>query len=1763
MRKMIRMTLSVMLAVLLILGALPIAASAADTSGTCGSGVNWEYSGGTLSITSSKSGGGTMDNYTASSDPPWVSYTNSITKITVKGVKKIGNYAFYGMKNLTSVEFKNDTDGSGNELSTNQLTNIGTYVFSFCSSLTELTFPKNLDGIGQHAFKDSGVTKLTFKGSSLSSAGSGTRQAFRSHSGMEIHVPDGFKLNKVAVTPEKYGSEPFYKNFVCYTDSSDKASVYWLDDDGSVLAGETVSAGTTPEYTDELEEKEDGAEFDHWDPTPSAVSANTLNKYTAVYTIPEYTVTWKNYNGTVLETDENVQKGTTPEYNGQTPFKPHPDANKHYAFSGWDPSVAAITGNTTYTAQFTECDNDPVSYVNANGEAQPQITAYKELRDDMASYALDDSYSSWWIVNSDVTVNTRITMDGDINLLLCDGATLNAPKGITVNDNNSLTVWQQSGGTGALEINDNQVDNDNAGIGRAGQWGNSGEITINGGVLTVTGGSNGAGIGGAYEGTAGEVTINGGNITATGKEFGAGIGGGMGVSGTVTINGGTVTANGGSEGGAGIGGGDYDSGTVTITGGTVTATGGYTGAGIGGGENGAGIVTITGGTVTATGGKCAAGIGSGYFERYNEDYNNLPSTVSISGGEITAAGGDQDTSSTQYPSGNIYYYHEKAGAGIGSGGRDGNDISISLSGGTITATKGDNSVGIGTGYDDGSNCAVTLTWTDDTKEDMSVTSDSYKGTVTFQNKFKDENVEGALYDPDTEFENSALDNSKLKPAYASAWQILAYRLKKGTEATITLDQDCIAGEDDAALELPYDRTVTLDLNGYTIDRNLDSQVSEGSVIILNDYSNLTIIDSKGGGVITGGNAANPGGGAILNNGTLTINGGTFKNNQAYQGGAIMNKGALTINGGTFTNNTATDEYGNGGAIYTVFEMTMNDGVITENSVTGSNAKGGGAIYSEYNLTINGGSVTDNSTYVGNGGVYVESSCDLSVSGAPVIKDNTSHGESNDLYIRQDKKINISDTLANDAEIGIRVANPQNEPVFTSGLNENGSADSFFSNWYGYGIETNNSGEAYLVHGVYNITVEDTKHGTVTADKETAHASDNVILTVTPDDDCELVSFTVKDTQDNEIGLEQTTDGYRFAMPADDVTVSAVFICDPIGYVDANGIQQDAITDYEIVKSDTETMSAGWYVVKENITNENRISVSGDVDLLLCDNAELTVSKGISVNSGNSLTIWRQSGDTGELTAGAATDSYNAAIGGNSGKNSGSITINGGNITATGSKYAAGIGGGNKHIGTVTVNAGNVTAQGGYHAAGVGGGTQGLATVTVNGGIVNATGGDGGAGIGAGYNNSYLTYKALNITINGGNVIATGGSGASDIGCGKNTTYGSCAININGGTVVADTSGIKSKDTGSKQGSIKLNWTDESKDTMSLTSASYSGAVTISKHFKDENGTIYYPTDSADTSALANQTLTPYKSKFAYHSLTLKGDIGVNYYLDLSAEELAQGVRVDFAWNGKSDSVTFNSESTAETRECVVGMYKATCFVYAAEMNDEITATITIGNDTEPIETDIYKVRDYADVIIANEDNKYSDELITLVKTMLNYGAGAQTQFDHNTDNLANSGVNYELVGLTEDEIRDIDRDVPDKNSMNSCLANEGIEYYGYSLILKTKTTLRFYFKKGSADYNKLVLLDTGDVNVGTVRDYNDQYCFIEVSDIPASGLDDLYELKFDSTSLGGFSALSYVKDVLLNDNGDQPITDTVTALYRYQEAAVTYFNSIAQQGGGQ
>ena len=313
--------------------------------------------------------------------------------------------------------------------------------------------------------------------------------------------------------------------------------------------------------------------------------------------------------------------------------------------------------------------------------------------------------------------------------------------------------------------------------------------------------------------------------------------------------------------------------------------------------------------------------------------------------------------------------------------------------------------------------------------------------------------------------------------------------------------------------------------------------------------------------------------------------------------------------------------------------------------------------------------------------------------------------------------------------------------------------------------------------------------------------------------------------------------------------------------------------------------------------------------------------------------------------------------------------------------------------------------------------------------------------------------------------------------------------------------------------------------------------------------------------------------FMRHSLSLNGDIGVNFYLKLTEAEINSGAEVEFELNGEVISTyTINKTRDANTIDGMT-LYKASCKVCAPEMADTITATLTIGGSD--VETDTYSAKQYADVILssdyeekflAKEGNTEDDyaELATLVQTMLNYGAATQEQFvDEHPDNtvMANDDIDYDLVLLKPEELSALDMAVPDKDAINAQLEGTGLTYYGYTMLLHSETKLRFYFQKADpdTDITGIHLSITAGQNTVTynAQNYNKKYAYVEVPAIPAYELNNVYTLTVGDKNLGSYSALTYVKDVLTDNElaSDDPLVATATAIYRYHKAAVIWFSS--------
>lgn len=123
----------------------------------------------------------------------------------------------------------------------------------------------------------------------------------------------------------------------------------------------------------------------------------------------------------------------------------------------------------------------------------------------------------------------------------------------------------------------------------------------------------------------------------------------------------------------------------------------------------------------------------------------------------------------------------------------------------------------------------------------------------------------------------------------------------------------------------------------------------------------------------------------------------------------------------------------------------------------------------------------------------------------------------------------------------------------------------------------------------------------------------------------------------------------------------------ISYLDETGTEQSCET-YRAA-NDTE-WKGGWYVAENSVEITNRVTVTGDVHLILTNGCKLDAMSGIDVSKGNSLTIYAQSKDESMGKLETVSDYNGAGIGGEGGAG----TISGG-VVRVQSSEGADIGGG--------------------------------------------------------------------------------------------------------------------------------------------------------------------------------------------------------------------------------------------------------------------------------------------------------------------------------------------------------------------------------------------------------------------------------------------------------------------------------------------------------
>lgn len=161
---------------------------------------------------------------------------------------------------------------------------------------------------------------------------------------------------------------------------------------------------------------------------------------------------------------------------------------------------------------------DAVKYLDESG-AEKECRKYTVVESDTTTWN-----SGWYVVTENVTLDAPVTISeqSDVHLILCDGKTLTVTGGSVgiygFDDKQSLTVYGQTGGTGALKAQSTDVTKaddtaESNGIKLHSLTVNGGHVTaISGNAISEDGDAYSQGIEATY------FTINGGTVTATGRD---------------------------------------------------------------------------------------------------------------------------------------------------------------------------------------------------------------------------------------------------------------------------------------------------------------------------------------------------------------------------------------------------------------------------------------------------------------------------------------------------------------------------------------------------------------------------------------------------------------------------------------------------------------------------------------------------------------------------------------------------------------------------------------------------------------------------------------------------------------------------------------------------------------------------------------------------------------------------------------------------------------------------------------------------------------------------------------------------------------------------------------------------------------------------------------------------------------------------------------------------------------------------------------------
>ena len=569
------------------------------------------------------------------------------------------------------------------------------------------------------------------------------------------------------------------------------------------------------------------------------------------------------------------------------------------------------------------------------------------------------------------------------------------------------------------------------------------------------------------------------------------------------------------------------------------------------------------------------------------------------------------------------------------------------------------------------------------------------------------------------------------------------------------------------------------------------------------------------------------------------------------------------------------------------------------------------------------------------------------------------------------------------------------------------------------------------------------------------------------------------------------------------------------------------------------------------------------------------------------------GVSGYNYTGSITNCYNAGsvsgngnVGGVTGINyTGSITdcYNIGSVS--GSEDNVGGVNGYNDGGTITnsYNAGSVSGTERY-VGGVNGCNEGTTTNCYNAGSVSGTGYVGGVS-GENYGGT-ITNCYYDSTIYTGNAIGKNSSGTATKVEGKTTDefktgeiayllLQGCTIDevTYDGTIWGQTIG---KDTYPTFGGSKV-----------YKNATYKGCEgkpgdAVSYAYSNTKKNTYGDHPDADNDGKCDDCgaiIDGIGAKLSGYSLSLTGNIGVNFYMELSNDIVNdESAYMNFTLpNGTTSKVyvsgTHEDGSTATTDTTVkngVTYYVFTCEVAAKEMTSDIKAQMIGNNGEKTGKVYTYTVKEYADYILSHtsaEGSNYGSATVQLVKGMLNYGGAAQKYFGYKTDQLASDGLALTEPVFDDTSIINFIKNEANKAVITNHSDPDKVTFKSAYLSLNSTTDLcvSVQFAEDVTVQEDMFAIWLGSTEISKdqyeITKVNEGNCYkITLHGIKASQLQKQYEFEVHlsdaESAVLTYGATSYAYTVMSsacdNINNIESLREVVKALYAYGSCAQGY-----------